>query len=88
MKIKDGFKIREVCGYNVVMANGLQNKDFNKMLNLNETAAYLWKGVQGIDFTEETLAELLTAEYEVSAETALADARKLIEDWKNAGVLE
>lgn len=88
MKIKDGFKIREVCGYNVVMATGLQHKNFNKMLNLNETAAYLWKAVQGIDFTEETLVELLTAEYEVSAETALADARKLIDDWKNAGVLE
>lgn len=88
MKIIDGFTIRDVCGCYVVMADGMKHRDFNKILNLNETAAYLWKAVQGKEFTEDTLVELLTAEYEVSAQTALADARKLIEDWKSAGVLE
>lgn len=88
MRIKEGFKIREVCGYYVVMATGMENRKFNKMLNLNESAAYLWKAVCDKEFTQETLVELLTAEYEVSADTALADAGKLIEDWKSAGVVE
>ncbi len=88
MKIKEGFKIREVCGNYVVMATGLENRKYNKMLNLNDSAAYLWKAVCDKEFTQETLAELLTAEYEVSLQTAMADAQKLIEDWKNAGVVE
>lgn len=37
---------------------------------------------------EETLADLLTGNYEVSRETALEDSRKLIAAWEEAKVLE
>lgn len=88
MKIKNGFKMRDVCGSYVVLANGMEHRNYNKMINLNASAAYLWKAVCDKEFTQDMLVELLTAEYDVSAETAWADVQKLIEDWKNAGVLE
>lgn len=88
MRISKGFKMRDLCGVNIVTPSGLEQANFNKMMTLNETAAFLWESIKESDFNEETLADLLCSEYEVSRETALADAVKLINDWKEAGVLE
>ena len=88
MKLKEGFVLREICGNKIVAGEGLAQINFNKLLSLNESAAYLWEAVQGKEFTAQVLADLLTERYEVSAEVALADAEKLAEAWKEAGVLE
>ena len=39
MKIKKGFELRNVCGEHVVIATGIENVDFSKMITLNESAA-------------------------------------------------
>ena len=58
------------------------------MITLNESAAYLWRNVADKpSFDEQTLADLLLAEYEVSPEQALADARKTIASWQDAHLL-
>ncbi len=77
----------DVCGQAVVVAHGKENIDFSKVISLNESAAYLWQKVLGHDFEAETLADLLTEEYEVDKETALRDARKVMQDWKEAGLI-
>ena len=43
MRIKQGFVLREVCGEQVIMGEGLGALDFGKLLVLNETAAWLWQ---------------------------------------------
>ena len=88
MRIKDGFTLRSICGEYVVVGEGLQQVNFNKMLSLNESAAYLWKAVQGKDFTTEDLTRLLLDQYEVTEEVASADAKKLCEIWMEQGVAE
>ena len=88
MKIKNGFELRVVCGEAIVVAHGLENIDFSKIINLNESAAYLWRAVEGKDFDAPMLAQLLTEEYEVDPETALSDATKMMEDWREAGLVE
>ncbi len=88
MKIKSGFSLRNVCGENVIIAEGLENLDFSKMIHLNESAAYLWEKVQNKDFTAEELASLLQEEYEVDAATALHDATALLDAWVKDGVVE
>ena len=88
MKIKEGFELREMCGENIIVAKGVQNIDFNKIISLNETAAYLWKAIVGKEFTPESMAELLRMEYEVTEATALADAQELAKDWQDAGLCE
>lgn len=77
----------DVCGQAVVVAHGKENIDFSKVISLNESAAYLWQKVLGRDFEAETLADLLTEEYEVDKDTALRDARKVMQDWKEAGLI-
>lgn len=88
MKIKEGFRLRDVCGEKVIIAEGLENLDFSKLINLNESAAYLWESLCDKDFTAETMAELLCAEYEVEPAAALDDSRKLLEEWMKQGLVE
>ena len=88
MKIKKGFVLRQLLGEYVVTGEGLERVNFNKIINLNSTAAFLWDELKDKDFDSEMMANLLTGKYEVSYETALADSKKLIEDWKSAGLLD
>ena len=88
MKTKKGFKLRTVCGENIIVAEGIENVDFSRIISMNETSAYLWKKIQGIDFDENTLAGLLLEEYEVNEATARSDAKALVEKWLEAGIIE
>lgn len=88
MKIKKGFELRKICGENIVIAHGVENIDFTKIITLNESAAFIWQQVEGKDFTEEEMAKFLLDEYEVDETLALADVKALAESWKQAGLVE
>ena len=62
--------------------------NFNKIISLNESAAWLWEQLQGKDFTEDTLTGLLLEKYDVSAEQAQADIAKLLAQWVEQGIVE
>ncbi len=88
MKKKKGFDLRDICGEKVIIATGIENVDFSNIITLNGTAAYLWEALQADDeITAETLADLLCSEYEVSRETALADATQVIDQWAECGII-
>jgi hypothetical protein len=88
MKIKEGFTLRTICGEHIVIGEGLAQVNFNKMLSLNGSAAYLWEQLKGKEFTEEDAAKLLTDKYDVTPERALEDVKKLLEEWKKQDVVE
>ena len=89
MKAKKGFNLRTICGENIIVGEGIENIDFSKIISMNESSAFLWKTIQKEpSFTEEKLAELLTEEYEVDHQTALADAKELCRQWQEAGIIE
>ncbi len=88
MKIKSGFEICNICGENIIVAHGLENIDFTKVITLNESAADVWNGVTGKDFTVEDMADILTGIYEVSRPQALEDAKSLANDWMNYGLID
>ena len=89
MRIKNGFVLRQVCGENVIVGEGLGAINFGKMLALNETAAWLWQqAVAMSDFTVDALAQKLCDEYEVSLDEAQADVTAIVTEWQNVGVLE
>jgi predicted transcriptional regulator len=88
MKTKKGFNLRTVCGENIIVAEGLDNIDFSRIINLNESAAFLWKNIQEKDFDVDALTSLLTAEYDVDEQTAHQDVVKLIDEWDKAGLID
>ncbi|MBO7109839.1 MAG: PqqD family protein [Prevotella sp.] len=89
MKLKKGFTLREVCGEHVIIGEGVETVNFGQLINLNATAALLWKkAVELGDFTVEQLADALTDTYEVSPEQALSDVEALTARWIEAGLIE
>ena len=88
MRIKKGFELRDVCGEKVIVASGLENIDFSKIISLNESAAYLWEKLQGADFSVQDAADRLTEAYDVSPEIALTDAGELLARWRELGIVE
>lgn len=89
MRTKKGFKLRNICGENIIVAEGKENIDFTNIISMNETSAFLWEQIEQKDnFDAETLTELLLDNYDVDKETALNDASELIKQWLEAEIIE
>lgn len=88
MKAKNGFNLRTVCGEYNLVAEGEENIDFSNIISMNESSAYLWNRIQGKDFEVKDLVDLLIEMYEVDEETATRDARLLVDQWKQAEIIE
>ena len=88
MKKKTGFYLRNVLGENVVVAEGVENIDFSKIISMNDSAAFLWQQIGEDPFTVEDLVGYFCGEYDVDEQTAKADAEALVQQWINAGIVE
>ena len=88
MKAKQGFKLRNICGEYIIVAEGESNIDFSNIIIMNETSAYPWENIQGKEFTCDDLVKLLTEEYEVDENTARKDVDVLVGTWKDAGIID
>ena len=87
MKIKKGFMLRSVGGRNIVVAVGSAAAEFNGMITLNDSGAFLWKLLaKGSTYDELVLAML--AEYDVSEETAKKDIDVFLENVRKAGLID
>ena len=88
MKIVEGFRLRDVMGQATVIGEGVGQVDFNKLITLNATAAYLWKEVEGKEFDASVLAELLMKEYGIDEELAMKDSQALLAQWVEIGLVK
>lgn len=87
MKIKKDFILRKVADSYVVVPVGRMTLDFNGIINLNETGAYLFGLLQQGAEREELIAKMLE-EYDVTPERAAADIDVFLNKVKEADVLE
>lgn len=88
MKKKPGFALRSVCGEEFLIAEGLENIDFSKLISLNESSAFLWSKVaDDEEFTVQSLVALLLDEYEVTEQQATEDVAALCRSMIAAGVI-
>ena len=87
MKIKKDFVLRDVAGTWVVLPLGQASVDFDGMLSLNDTGAFLWQTLErGAD--RDGLADALVKEYDVDRSTAAADVERFLARLNEAGCLE
>ncbi len=87
MRIKPGFELRSICGEHIIIAHGLDNIDFTKVITLNESAADVWYAVVDKDFTLEDMTNALLENYDVDEEQARNDAGQLLESWREVGFI-
>lgn len=88
MKLIEGFRLRSLCGEFILTPESVAQINFNKMISLNSSAAYLWESVEGKEFTVEDLKNLLLDRYEVEEEVAAKDAENIARTWVEAGIAE
>ncbi len=79
--------LRNVAGYFVVVPTGEASVEFNGMINLNESGAFLWNKLSE-GATEDELVEALTSEYEVDDERARADVELFVKKMREAKLVE
>ena len=86
MKIKEGYMLREVAGNSVVVAVGKAVLDFNGLITLNSTGAFLWKLLEEETGPDELLTAMLDA-YEIDEVTAQKDIAEFIDKLKGADLI-
>lgn len=86
--ILPGFILRKVGQAYMVMPAGPRMKDYQGMITLNETGAFLFKESQKPDVTKEALIEACQKEYGATAEEALQAVDSFIIQCADCGLFE
>lgn len=87
MKIKQGFVLRNVADATIVVPTGAASIDFNGMITLNETGAFLWRLLEQ-ETTEQQVLEAMLEEYDVDESTARAGIARFVAKLEHEGLLE
>ena len=85
MQQKKGYILRRVAEQNILLSE--QKTDFDAIVVLNETGAFLWELLKQPQEPEQ-LVRQLRQEYDVDADTALRHVTEFTNKLKELGVLE
>lgn len=87
MKINENFMLREFADEYIVVPTGEAAVHLNGIMNLTETGALIWKGIQANKTREEIIKDLLE-EYNVTEEVAQRDVNGFINELILVGIAE
>ena len=87
MKKTDGFTMRRLGQDAMIVAESVDLIDFDRIVSLNTSAAYIWESIPDSDFTIRTITDLLLRRYDVEEEVARKDAEELVDIWVKAGII-
>jgi transposase-like protein len=89
MKKRKGFVLRRIGTEVVIIGESSDLINFDHLVSLNPSAAYVWEALDSqIEFDVDTVAGLLAKHYDVDEETASKDAQELLNQWKQAEIIE
>lgn len=75
MKIKSGFVVEKVGSRYLAVAVGVRADEFNALIRMNESGAFIWGCFADADRSVDEVADLLAAEYGIDRERALGDVK-------------
>lgn len=87
MKINKNFILREIAGDYVLVPVGKTALEFNGMITVNETGAFLWTALQE-ECTEESLVNAVLKEYDAGRREAEQDVSDFLEILREKKILE
>lgn len=87
MKFKEGYKVRNIAGESVVIMQGKLGADMTRVIALNNTSLLLWEKLQGVDFTEETVRDILLENFDVAEDIATRDAEAWVEKLRECNLV-
>lgn len=87
MKIKEGFVHRQIAGSDIIVPVGKRCWEFDGMLTLNETAAFIWKQLeQGANM--DMITDAVLNEYDTDRQNAAACIAQFIDQLRGIGCIE
>lgn len=87
MKVKNNFILREVSNQYIVVPVGKTATEFNGIINLNETGAFLWQQLKD-EISFDSLKINFMNKYEIDEKTALRDMEIFLKKLQEEGLLE
>lgn len=82
MRLRSDLTLRNIGNEYLIVEPGNDLVDLSKVYSLNKTAAFIWQELQGQDFEENDVAELLIKEYQISSRTAYMDGERILNQFK------
>jgi hypothetical protein len=86
MKIKENLMLRQIAGSWIIVPVGEMVVEFNGLMNLSESGAFLWKLLESGTEVDDLVKGLLS-EYNIDEETAKADVTEFINELQAKGLL-
>lgn len=88
MEIKPGLSLRRLGSRFMIVDGGRKQSDATAVHSLNETAALIWEYCAATPgFTERDITAYLIRNYIVDPATAGSDARALLDQWIDEGLI-
>lgn len=93
MKVNPDFRLIDVCGQHILIAEGKENIDYSNIISMNDSSKLLWDSIQDKAFTTDDLAHILMDNYQIDDDTPLSyeqaakDASALVKQWMDAGII-
>ena len=88
MRIKQGYKVRELAGENVVIMQGRSGADMTRVISLNNSSLLLWNNLLDVDFSADDVKRILLENYDVDEAVAAVDAQAWVEKMQQSGLVE
>lgn len=88
MRIKDGFVVEKVGNRYLAVAVGTRADEFNALIKMNGTGAFLWNQLAAEDLTVDELLSRMLSEYDVDSARAEADMNAFVSGLRAAGLLD
>ena len=87
MKLSENYILRTVAGEHMIVNTKGKKGDNSGFFSINDPVEWLWRKIDGREFTEEMLVDLICGEYEVSRDVAATDVANLLKIWKTYGII-
>ena len=87
MRIKQGYKVRELAGENVVIMQGRSGADMTRVISLNNSSLLLWNNLLDVEFSADDVKRILLENYDVDEAVAAADAQAWVEKMQQSGLV-
>ena len=76
MRIKENHKLQNIANDDVIIID-IENSA-PKVLSFNSTSTFLWNKLLGVEFTTESVIEIILTYFDIDQNTAIIDAEKWI----------
>ena len=87
MKIKSDFLFSTVSGKHLVIPTGAKAAEFNGMITLNETGAFIWRQLEQ-NADEAQIVAAILENYDVEEARAVSCVKTFLEKLREVGCVE